>query len=615
LKAKDIDLDRILVRRPEEGLLELGGTRVVIGLAAAAYRLAEDLEATLGREPARGVLTRFGYQNGFQEAALLRTYFDWESDLEWLLAGPRTRAIMGVGRCDVEELVVDRAKGLFRLTLAVQRSFEAEERKRRQGPTAEPTCDRLTGYLSGFASAFLGDEVLFVEHACAAAHEGATACRFEGRLSSEWGEDAERHRARYREDAIGERLASRDREVLEQSIKIEEQRLALAAKVKVEEANRLKSEFLANISHELRTPLNAILGYADLLLAKLGPKLPDVPRQNIERILANAEQLLRLINNILDISKVEAGRMVVHLESTDVREVLDRCVEDARVLVKDKPVELVPAYAASPLPRVFADAVKLQQCFTNVIANACKFTQRGSIRIDARAISGQRSGRAQGFLAIAVTDTGEGIAPEHHAIIFEPFRQVDASATREHGGTGLGLPIVRQLLGLMGGEIQVSSALGAGATFTLVVPTASQGDTPRAAQPRSVTASLDSEVLVIDDDPDWGPIVRAAVGSAEGRLARMRVRVEREPTVAIAAARVRPPAIILLDLRLPAIDGVEVLRLLREDERTLAVPIIVVSGRDDALATLALGATAALVKPVRPDQLVAAIESALGVRP
>jgi signal transduction histidine kinase/CheY-like chemotaxis protein len=609
IKASELDLDRILVRRPGDGLLELRGSRAVLLDAAASYRLAEELEETLGREPARGVLTRHGYQSGYMIAANLRTYFDWESDREWLLAGAEHPALLGSGRIVFEEFVVDRAKGLFRVVATVRNAFEACEHKRRRGPSADHVCDRLSGYLSGFGSAFMGDEVLFIEEDCAARSDSVDTCRIEGRLSADWGEAGERHRVLYRRDAIGERLASRDREVLAQAIRIREQELELTAKRKVEEANRLKSEFLANISHELRTPLNAILGYADLLVAKIGPKLADTPRQNLERILANADHLLGLINSILDISKVEAGRMEVHLEPVDPRPILDRCVEDTRVLVKAKPVEVIATFAGTELPLVVADRTRIKQCIMNVLGNAAKFTERGSIRVETRTITGQRSGRARGFLAISITDTGPGIASENHALIFEPFRQVDASATREHGGTGLGLPIVRQLLGLMGGEVQLTSEPGAGATFTLVVALASDAPATPARGART-----EAEVFLLDDDPDFASITREAFGDVAERL-RARLRVERDPIAAIAAARVRPPAVIVLDLRLPTIDGVEVLRLLKEDPRTREVPVIVVSARDDAEGTLSEGAREVLRKPVKPAELVQAIERALGNSP
>lgn len=592
----------------------------MIGDAAATYRLAEELEDTLGRHAARGVLTRFGYQTGYQEAARLRNHFSWDSDLEWLHAGARVQTVLGTGRIELEEVVVDRARGLFRVVAAAHNAFEAAQYKERRGPAPDPVCDRLTGYLSGFGSAFLGDDVLFIEQRCAGCAEEEVACRFEGRLTAEWGEAAERHLGLYRRDAIGERLASRDREVLAQAVKIHEQELALAAKRKVEEASRLKSEFLANISHELRTPLNSIIGYSDLLLAKLGPKLPDTPRKNLERILANAEHLLGLINSILDISKIEAGRMDLRLEPVDVRALLDRCVDDARVLLEGKPVELVTAYrAASDLPAVQADAVRLQQCLVNVLGNAAKFTERGSVRVECRAISGARSGHARGFLAVSITDTGPGIAPEHQAWIFEPFRQVDASTTRAHGGTGLGLAIVRELLGLMGGEIRLSSTPGAGSTFTLIVPLASEAAAPPPVEPAQDVATPPGgtprsdrpEVLLIDDDPDFAELVRAALAGDE-QTRRLRLRVERDPIHGLASARVQAPSAVLLDLKLPSVDGREVLRLLREDPRTSRVPVVVVSVRDDLQQTLAEGAMAALEKPVPPALLRATIERALG---
>jgi signal transduction histidine kinase/CheY-like chemotaxis protein len=616
VKASEIDLDRLLVRRPNEGELDMRGQRAVIADAAATYRLAEELEETLGRHAARGVLTRFGYQTGYQEAARLRTYFSWDSDLEWLRAGARVQTVLGIGRVEFEEVVVDRQNGLFRVVAVAKNAFEAQEYKDRRGPApGQSVCDRLVGYLSGFGSAFLGDDVLFVEQRCAVHADGERECRFEGRLAAEWGETGQKHRELYRRDAIGERLASRDREVLAQAVKIHEQELALAAKKKVEEASRLKSEFLANISHELRTPLNSIIGYSDLLITKLGPKLPETPKKNLDRILANAEHLLGLINSILDISKIEAGRMDLHLEPVDLRPILDRCLEDARALVTGKPVELVAGYQDQTLPLVQADRVRLQQCLINVLGNAAKFTDAGTIKVEPRVISGARSGHAQGFMAIAVSDTGVGIPAEGQALIFEPFRQIDASTTRKHGGTGLGLAIVRELLGLMGGEIRLSSAVGAGSTFTLIVPLAAEGAT--AATPGSGVhviraAASDGvelpEVLLIDDDPDFGELVREALlGEGERRV---RLHVEKDPLRAVARARVSAPAVVLLDLRLPIVDGREVLRMLREDPRTRAVPVVVVSARDDAAATLAEGAARALSKPVTPAALREAVELA-----
>jgi signal transduction histidine kinase len=299
---------------------------------------------------------------------------------------------------------------VFRVAAAVEAAYEAVSSKARRGPTPEPVCDRLVGWLTGFGSAFLGDDVLFVETSCAARDEGHTVCRFEGRLGAEWGPEAEEHRALYRREAIGERLAHLDREVFAQAVKIQEQELALEAKRKVEEASRLKSEFLANISHELRTPLNSIVGYADLLLSKLGAKLAETPRKNLERILSNAEHLRALIDGILDISKIEAGRMELVVAATDPRPILDKCVEDTRVLLKSKPVDLL--WTPPPLPPVAVDPIRFQQCVLNVLGNAAKFTASGSIRVEARRITGRRGGRECGFLSRSRSPTpGPGSRP------------------------------------------------------------------------------------------------------------------------------------------------------------------------------------------------------------
>ncbi len=586
MKADELHLERLLVQRPEDGVLEASGRRVLLADAAASDRLAEELAETLGDAAARGVLLRHGYQTGYQDAVWLRDHVLWDSELEWLGAAARSRTILGVAALRFEEVVVDRARGVFRAVAVARNSYEAEGRKLRLGPCAAPVCHRLTGYLSGYASAFLGEAVLFLEQGCAAHSDASQECRFEGRLADAWGQEGASERRLYERDAIGERLARRDREVLAQAVKIREQELELAAKRRLEEANRLKSEFLANVSHELRTPLNSIIGFTDLLIVKLGDKLPPTPRQNLERILANAEHLLGLINSILDISKIEAGHMVVHLEEVEPGPLLEACLDDARVLLKSKPVELVRAYDPATLPPVFADRLRLRQCLTNVLGNAAKFTERGSVRVEARRVRGQQGGRLVEFLSLVVSDTGPGIAPEHQASIFEPFRQVDASATRDHEGTGLGLPIVKQLLTLMGGEIQVTSAAGAGASFSLIVPLAPGADaapapppqadagaraTPREASPAPAAAP---HLLVVCEDAALFEEVRAACAAAPLPLGAAELVWEPDPAKGVALARHAPPAALLLDLEHADADGRELVRLLEQDPRTRELPVI-----------------------------------------
>jgi PAS domain S-box-containing protein len=229
----------------------------------------------------------------------------------------------------------------------------------------------------------------------------------------------------------------------------------------VEVANRHKSEFLANMSHELRTPLTAIIGFARIVRRNAEERLEARQLENLDKILASGEHLLALINAILDLSKVEAGRVEVHAAEVALAPVLEQCLRTIEPLVKAEAVTLAKDFDGA-LPAMLVDEEKLRQIVINLLANAAKFTERGSIRLQARA--------ANGAVAIAVADTGIGIAADKLEQIFEEFRQADASSTRVHGGTGLGLTIARRLARLMGGDIGVQSALGRGSTFTLTLP-------------------------------------------------------------------------------------------------------------------------------------------------
>lgn len=626
MKASDLTLDQLLTT--SEGRLTLRGGRALLADAAATYRLSDELTETLGDEPARGVLTRWGYQSGYQEAARLRTYLSWDSELEWLHAGARSLSLLGLGRVRFEEALVDREQGVFRARVSAEDTFEAFEFKERASPDPAPQCHRLAGFLSGYASAFLGDQVIFVEERCAAASDDHTRCEFSGRVASEWGASGALHLARYAHDRIGERLAGREREVLAQAVKIHEQELELAAKRRLEEASRLKSEFLANISHELRTPLNSIIGYSDLLIGKLRTKLPPTPLRNLERILSNAEHLLGLINSILDISKIEAGRMDLELGPVALGPLLEVALEDTRVLLKDRPVEVRGPSNLGELPLLYADPIRLKQCLTNVLGNAAKFTTEGVIEATVKVVRGQLGGQASDFVSLAVRDTGPGIQKADQATVFEAFRQADASTLRRHEGTGLGLPIVRELLTLMGGEIHLASAPGAGSTFTMVLPVAGSERPPAgrlaglgaSPPPREVSgwtgpvqdqARAPGPILLIDDDPDAEALLRGLLVEAPARLRAHPLIVVRDPVEGIASARQDPPAAILLDLALPSVDGREVLRLLKTDPRTGRIPVVVISIRDDLRLTTGEGALAALPKPLRAETLYAALELAI----
>jgi signal transduction histidine kinase len=233
--------------------------------------------------------------------------------------------------------------------------------------------------------------------------------------------------------------------------------------IELEQASRLKSQFLANMSHEFRTPLNAILGYTHMLLQGVSGELPAPVRRQLQRIDSNGRHLLTIINEILDITRIEAGKMPIQLSEFNVNEIVPEVMAELDAVIARSKLTITPKLAPTA-PPLRSDRQKVKQIVLNLLSNALKFTHQGGIEIavgydsDARAVS------------IAVTDTGIGIAPEHHERIFEDFRQVDDSPSRQYGGTGLGLAISRRLASALGGRITIRSSLGQGSTFTLTIP-------------------------------------------------------------------------------------------------------------------------------------------------
>ncbi|PJF30679.1 MAG: hypothetical protein CUN51_06755 [Candidatus Thermofonsia Clade 1 bacterium] len=244
------------------------------------------------------------------------------------------------------------------------------------------------------------------------------------------------------------------------------------------EANELKSQFLATMSHELRTPLNAIMGYTEMVIKGVYGSLTEKQRERLQRVYDNATHLLALINDVLDLAKIESGRMTLSLEPLDVQPVLQAAIAQIAPLAEAKRLSL---YIDVPqdLPKVQADSVRLRQVFLNLLSNAVKFTREGGIAIRAYAqhitepIAGVPLMMGK-WLCVAIADSGIGIAPEHFEMIFDPFRQVDGSVVREFPGTGLGLPITRQLVEMQRGKVWLESALGRGSTFTVALPALSE---------------------------------------------------------------------------------------------------------------------------------------------
>ncbi|HMY59344.1 MAG TPA: ATP-binding protein, partial [Pseudomonadota bacterium] len=261
-----------------------------------------------------------------------------------------------------------------------------------------------------------------------------------------------------------DQLVQQRNQLAEQRDQLEQQSYQLRIqRNQLREVNRLKSEFLANVSHELRTPLNAIMGYTELIRDGVYGLITGEAHDATDGVLASSANLLRLINQILDLSRIEAGKMDVHAESVELSALVAAVIKEAEAMGRDRPYR-VQLSCPRDL-RVQTDPAKLQQILTNLVANAIKFTSQGSVNV----VVGADDAEAE-YVTVSVIDTGIGIRPEHLEIIFEEFRQVDGSSTRRFGGTGLGLAIARRLAEMLGCVLEVKSTFGEGSTFSLRMP-------------------------------------------------------------------------------------------------------------------------------------------------
>jgi PAS domain S-box-containing protein len=370
-----------------------------------------------------------------------------------------------------------------------------------------------------------------------------------------------------------------------------------AAREAADSANVSKSQFLASMSHELRTPLNAIIGYSEILReeAEADGRATDIA--DIERVLSSARQLLHLINDILDLSKIEAGRMEVSAIDFDVRALIEEAAATVRPTA-EKNGNTLKVEIDGPLGAAHTDAFKLNQCVLNLLANAAKFTSKGALTIRARR---DHTG-AGDWLEISVSDTGIGMTEDQVARLFNAFVQAETSTARRFGGTGLGLAITRSTVELLGGDVSVESAVGKGSTFTLRLPVTA----PTNALPVRVDIAAaagqgrDRTVLVIDDE-------ESARDLAARSLVRLgfSVRVAASGEEGMGLARLLHPSLIVLDINLPDMRGYDVLEALAAPE-TADIPVIVHSIDDDRQRALAAGACQHLVKPANRDVLAAA---------
>ena len=392
-------------------------------------------------------------------------------------------------------------------------------------------------------------------------------------------------------------------------------------------ASQYKSEFLANMSHELRTPLNSSLILAKLLSENHGGNLSAEQVKFANTIYSAGNDLLHLINDILDISKVEAGKLELVPEDVSVHRLVESLKRSFEPLAAQKQLKFSVEIAADMPPSIFTDSRRLEQILKNLLSNALKFTDAGTIELALHLDTGNR-------VRFAVTDTGIGIAPEHHQTIFEAFRQADGTTSRRYGGTGLGLSISRDLATLLGGAISVSSALGAGSTFELTLPTHWTGasepmkggpalhaplqtplSTPIVVAPTQPPALRTQNVTAYDDDrANWTP-GRRSVLVIEDDLAFASILFElahemqyhclvaQTADEALQLAAQYLPDAILLDIGLPDLSGLALLQQLKDGSLTRHIPVHVVSAVDRSEAALHLGAIGYAIKPTSREQL------------
>jgi signal transduction histidine kinase/DNA-binding response OmpR family regulator len=386
------------------------------------------------------------------------------------------------------------------------------------------------------------------------------------------------------------------------------------------EMDRLKSDFLANMSHELRTPLNSIIGFSRMMLKGMSGPLNDMQEADLGTIFGSGQHLLTVINDILDQAKIAAGKMTISIEQFDVKPEIEAVRSIGIGLVKDKPIDL-RVDIANNLPLVYGDKVRVRQVLLNLVSNASKFTRQGSVTIRAYALDHGDSK----MVHIDVTDSGIGIAMQDMDLLFEPFRQVDSSLTRTAGGTGLGLPIARSLMQLMGGELTVQSEVNVGSTFTVTIPTEPVEDKPeeeapalpaaplpRAALPVTgpltmppMPVELKRQIVVVEDNPDMVDQFRRIL-QREG----WEIIVCGSSLEARAVVPAMQPTMVLMDVAFDDGTGWELLDEFASREDTSHMPIIVATLSEERDRAMDKGAFAFLQRPYSPDVLTEAVNQA-----
>ena len=363
------------------------------------------------------------------------------------------------------------------------------------------------------------------------------------------------------------------------------------AREAADSANRAKSTFLANMSHELRTPLNAIIGYSEILQEEAEDQGHEDYLPDLQKITAAGRHLLSLINDVLDLSKIEAGKMDLYLETFDIGQMINDVAETVRPLARRNRNEMV-VRCSNDLGTMRADLTKVRQAVFNLLSNAAKFTEDGTITLDAEA--------EDDTVVFRVRDTGIGMTPEQQARLFQEFSQADSDITRRYGGTGLGLALTRRLCLLMHGDVTAESEAGKGSTFTVTLPRiVSSGQPVSATSPYDGSDTGRQTALVIDDEADARDLVARYLGKEGYRTVTASGGEE-----GLRLAREIRPDVITLDVMMPGMDGWSVLTALKGDPELSDIPVVMLTIVDDRNMGFALGASDYLTKPIDRERLL-----------